>query len=62
MFKLKSSRVREVADTTFVLFVIALTFILLLGRFVDVRQYINLDYLLAIILLIGVFSILPRSK
>jgi len=62
MFKLKSSRVREVADTTFILLVIALTFILLLGRFVDVRQYINLDYLLAIILLTGVFSILLRSE
>ena len=62
MIKLKSSRVREVADTTFIFLVILLTFILLLGRFVDVQQYVNMDYLLVIILLIGFFSILLRSK
>ena len=62
MIKLKSSRVREVADTTFIFLVIALTFILILGRFVDVHHYLNMDYLLAIILLIGFFSILLRSE
>ena len=62
MIKLKSSRVREVADTTFIFLVILLTFILLLGRFVDVQQYVNMDYLLVIILLIGFFSILLRSE
>jgi hypothetical protein len=51
-----------VAHATFILLVIALTFILLLGRFVDVQRYFNMDYMLAIILATGLFSILPLRR
>ena len=62
MIKPKWVRVREISDTTFLFLVVALTFILLVDRFADVHQFVNMDYLLAIILLIGFFSILLRSK
>ena len=59
MAKLNRARVREVADTAFVLLVMLLTLVLLLDRFLHIRQYVNMDYMLAIILVIGIFSILP---
>ena len=62
MIKLKWSWLKETSDTTFIFLIILLTFILLLGRFIDVHQYVNMDYLLVIILLIGFFSILLRSE
>ncbi|MFA5367622.1 MAG: hypothetical protein WC333_07080 [Dehalococcoidia bacterium] len=62
MKKLRLSRFGDVADTTFIFLVIALTLLLLIGRFAGVHHYVNMDYLLAIILLIGVFSILLRSE
>jgi len=62
MARPKWSWIRETSDTAFVFLVILLTFILLLGRFIDIQQHVNMDYLLAIILLIGFFSILLRRN